>query len=169
MPLKNLTQQSYAANIHIQKLESDQLEHANRIVEKCVQGWDLTDKIKRLSIPSYRYNQSDFDYLMMFAAYDQQQKLVGVLALEYDLAVTLPGRRSGLLLHGLYVDPAFQHAGIGSKLSEFAVQQSIEQGFQGIWVKAQVDANGFFEKAGFEELPVVDPERDYLHRWWKSA
>lgn len=151
------------------KLETEHLQEANRIIEQCVSGWNLPDKVKRLSLPGYRYNSDDLDYLMIFAAVDSNGRLVGVVALEYDLSVTLPGKRNGLLLHGLYVEPAFQGQGLGKAMTGFALSQSLEQGFGGIWVKAQSDANGFFEKAGFEKIPVIDPARDYPHRWWKSA
>jgi GNAT superfamily N-acetyltransferase len=151
------------------KLETDRLHEANRIIEQCVMSWNLPDKVKRLSLPGYRYKAEDLDYLMIFAAVDNNDQQLGVVALEYDLSVTLPGKRNGLLLHGLYVEPAFQGQGLGKTMTDFALTQSLEQGFGGIWVKAQADANDFFAKAGFEKLPIIDPARDYPHRWWKSA
>ena len=41
--------------------------------------------------------------------------------------------------------------------------------FDGLLVKAQADAIGFFTSLGMKRLAVEDPARDYEHRFWKSA
>ena len=42
-----------------------------------------------------------------------------------------------------------------------------QQQMQGLLVKAQPDANSYFEKQGFECLPVNNINKDYPYRWWK--
>jgi hypothetical protein len=44
-----------------------------------------------------------------------------------------------------------------------------EQRFDGLLVKAQSDAVDFFVARGLQRLPVVDPDRDYPHRFWKAT
>ena len=44
-----------------------------------------------------------------------------------------------------------------------------EQGFDGLLVKAQPAAEGFFLTRGLERLPTADPARDYPHRLWKAV
>jgi hypothetical protein len=41
------------------------------------------------------------------------------------------------------------------------------QGFDGLLVKAQQDASGFFRAMGMQRLPVEDPARQYANRFWK--
>jgi hypothetical protein len=33
-------------------------------------------------------------------------------------------------------------------------------------VKAQADAEGFFEAQGLQTLPVLQPDQEYPHRYW---
>ena len=40
------------------------------------------------------------------------------------------------------------------------------QGCDGVLVKAQADAEGFFGSQGLQKLPVLQPDRDYPHRYW---
>jgi len=40
------------------------------------------------------------------------------------------------------------------------------QGCDGVLVKAQADAEGFFGSQGLQKLPVLQPNRDYPHRYW---
>ena len=81
----------------------------------------------------------------------------------------LPPGQTGLLLHGLYVDPDRQRAGAGSRLLDTALAAAREQGSNGLLVKAQPEAEGFFLARGLERLPIADPVRDYPHRFWKAV
>jgi GNAT superfamily N-acetyltransferase len=69
-------------------------------------------------------------------------------------------------LHGIYVDPAWQQRGVGSRLLAAAGTAAQEKGFDGLLVKAQAEAEGFFEKQGLQKLPLLRPDRDYAHRYW---
>jgi GNAT superfamily N-acetyltransferase len=92
-----------------------------------------------------------------------------VAAWEPASARDLPAGKTGLLLHGLYVDPQRQRTGVGSRLLEAAVSAAGEQGFDGLLVKARPEAEGFFLARGLTQLPVTDAERDYPHRFWKAV
>ena len=90
-----------------------------------------------------------------------------MLALETANPSDLPEGKSGLLLHGLYVNPLFQKQGVGRTLIEFSMLQVTQNHCHGLLVKAQPDANRYFQMQGFENLPVTQPEKEYAHRWWK--
>ena len=92
---------------------------------------------------------------------------MGVAAWEpADPADVPPGFRA-LLLHGLYVRAAQHRRGIGSRLLAAAERAAEQGGFDGLLVKAQPEAEGFFAARGLHRLAVLDPARDYPHRFWK--
>jgi GNAT superfamily N-acetyltransferase len=92
-----------------------------------------------------------------------------VAALEEAAPGDLRPGQSGLLLHGLYVDPLYHGEGIGGRLLDAALEMVRERGMDGLLVKAQPDAVGFFQAMGMARLPVRDRERDYPHRFWRAA
>ncbi|HWS76690.1 MAG TPA: hypothetical protein VN324_16255, partial [Quisquiliibacterium sp.] len=51
-------------------------------------------------------------------------------------------------------------------LLQAAAELAVRQGYDGLFVKAQADAVDFFQAHGLARLPVVDPQRDYPHRFW---
>jgi GNAT superfamily N-acetyltransferase len=141
----------------------------NAVVERAVMTWNLPERVKRLTLPSYRYQPHDLDHLRILVAEDAERAVLGVAAWEPASARDLPVGKTGLLLHGLYVDPARQRAGVGSRLLEAAVNAAREQDFDGLLVKARPEAEGFFLSQGLELSPIRDPQRDYPHRFWKAA
>lgn len=142
------------------------LPGANAVVEAAVMAWDLPDRVKRLSLPGYLYQPHDLDHLHLVLAVEAD-RVVGVAAWEPAAADSAPGRAPALLLHGLYVSPGRQRAGIGSRLLEAALSAAGEGGFAGVLVKAQRSAGSFFLGQGFRLLPVADSGRDYPYRLWR--
>jgi len=141
----------------------------NGVIERAIATWQLPERVKRLSLPSYRYQAHDLDHLQLVVAEDSGHEVVGIAAWEPANPRDLPAGQRGLLLHGLYVDPAHQHRGIGSQLLDATAAAARAQGYDGVLVKAQADANGFFTARGLLRLPVADPARDYPHRFWLAA
>mgnify|MGYP001557148571 CR=1 FL=1 len=156
-------------DIAIRKASVADLDDINNIIHKCVFSWDLPDRVKRLTVQSYCYDEFDLDNLDIFVATDSLKFLVGVASLEQATKADLPETSSGLLLHGLYVNPEYQHQGVGQKLIHQSFQHVRHHQLQGLLVKAQCNANSYFDQQGFEKLAVNDANRDYPHRWWKSA
>lgn len=145
------------------------LDAVNRVIEAAVMTWKLPERVKRLALPSYRYTAQDFVHLDMVVATDAQQNIIGVAAWEPADPGDPPAGRSALLLHGIYVHPAHHHRGIGRELFTAAERAVREQRYDGLLVKAQGDASGFFISRGMNRLQVEDPSRHYAHRFWKSA
>ncbi len=139
----------------------------NRVIESAIMTWKLPERVKRLSLPSYRYDALDLDHLQVVVATGTRDQVLGVAAWEPAEAHDCPSGKTGLLIHGLYVDPAAQHRGIGSALLNTALQAAREAGVDGLLVKAQADAVEFFLSKGMQALPVEDPARHYANRLWE--
>ena len=151
----------------IRQASTADLPAIDAIIERCVMGWDLPPRVKRLSLESYRYRPEDLAHLDLIVAEVTDGPIAGVAALEPANPRDLPVGQHGLLLHGLYVDPDRQRQGIGQALLAQAMERVRRRHADGLLVKAQADANPFFASQGFSRLPVEDPARDYPHRWWK--
>jgi len=102
-------------------------------------------------------------------AEDAAGAITGVAAWDPADPRDLPADTSGLLLHGLYVDPAHQHRGVGGRLLDAAAGAARALGLDGVLVKAQADASGFFEARGLQRLPVEDAARHYPRRFWLAT
>ncbi|MGD2119900.1 MAG: GNAT family N-acetyltransferase [Chromatiales bacterium] len=148
---------------------SDDITGINRVVEAAVMGWNLPERVKRLSLFSYRYNDFDLQSQSIVVAETQQHEIVAVASTEDAEPADLPAEKTGLLLHGLYVLPEWQGHGIGRHLVQLALQQVRMRKLHGLLVKAQADAVGFFRTLGFEQLPVRDERRDYVNRYWLQS
>lgn len=142
------------------------LDRINALIDRAVMTWALPERVKRLALPVYHYDRQDLEHLRILVAKDDAVALVGVAAWEPAEARDCPQGRRGLLLHGLYVDPDRQGQGLGSRLLAAAASAAREQGYDGLLVKAQADARGFFRARGLEPLACEDPDRDYPNRFW---
>ena len=131
--------------------------------------WQLPDRVKRLALPSYRYTALDFAHLDMVVAEDAQRNVTAVAAWEPADSRDTPAGQNGLLLHAIYVHPARHREGIGRALFRAAERAVRERRYDGLLVKAQGDATGFFISQGMNRLPVEDPARHYANRFWKHA
>lgn len=148
---------------------ADDLPKLNTVIERAILAWKLPERVKRLAAPSYRYGAHDLAHLQIVVAEASGEGIVGVAAWEAVEPGDLPDRRTGLLLHGLYVLPEYQHKGIGARLLDAALAAVAEKGLDGLLVKAQADAAPFFAARGMSPLQVVNPERDYAYRFWLAC
>jgi GNAT superfamily N-acetyltransferase len=105
---------------HLRQAGVGDLDELNGLIERAVMTWNLPERVKRLSLPSCRYQVHDLNYLHIAVAEDARHEIFGVAAWEPADVRDVPAGSRGLLLHGLYVDPASQHQGIGSRLLDAA-------------------------------------------------
>ncbi len=145
------------------------LDAVNALIESAVMTWDLPERVKRLSLPSYRYHAHDFDHLELVIAEAIDIGIVGIAAWEQADVGDAPAGRTALLLHGIYVAPDQHRSGIGTRLLAAGEDAARARGLDGVLVKAQPGAEGFFLALRLERLPVEDPGRDYPHRFWKPV
>lgn len=145
------------------------LDGVNQVVESAVMTWGLPDRVKRLSLPTYRYGVQDLDHLHLKLVEQSDVGIVGIAALEPAAVPDSPPGMRCILLHGIYVASACHRRGIGRQLVEVAEAAAAHGGYDGVLVKAQPSAVGFFEALGFQKLAVRDVRRDYPHRLWKAC
>lgn len=152
--------------IGIRPADAGDLDALNRVIEAAVMSWELPERVKRLSLPLYRYTRHDLAHLGMVVAEDRRQQLVGIAAWEKADSRESPDARPALLLHGIYVDPAYHRQGIGRRLFIVAEEVACRLGYSGLLVRAQPDAMGFFTSCGMRKLAVDAPACQYAHRFW---
>ena len=147
----------------------DDIEAINAVIEAAVMGWNLPERVKRLSLATLKYSRYDLDHFELWVVETADGEVAGAAAWTPAGAKDLPPATRGLLLHGIYVDPAQQHRGLGARLLERARSAAAAGGYDGLLAKAQPGAEGFFAKQGLVKLPVRDPARDYPHRYWLAV
>jgi GNAT superfamily N-acetyltransferase len=144
-----------------------QLERINQIVTAAIGTWQLPERVRRISLPLYRYSESDLQYMQLVIARDGRHgEIVGLATVEAAEASDFPYREA-LLLHGIYVDPRYHRRGVGSRLLRAAEALAEAGEASGLLVRAQPDAVDFFDASGYHRLPIEDPLRDYAYRYWK--
>ena len=154
-------------NINIRPATQGDIQAINRVIEVAVMTWSLPERVKRLSLSSYRYTSLDFDHLEIVVAEGEGQTIIGVAAWELADAKDTPAGHTALLLHGIYVDPMHQRRSVGRQLFKEAERAVGKHHCDGLLVKAQSDASGFFVSLGMNRLPAEDPLRHYANRFWK--
>lgn len=155
-------------NVTIRSAAKTDLEAINRVIESAIMSWRLPERVKRLSLPSYRYDAQDYEHLDMVVAETEEHQIIGVAAWQPADDRDTPGNQRALLLHGIYIEPSFQHRGIGQQLFHCAENAVRRHGYQGLLVKAQQDANDFFIAQDMNRLESEDPARQYANRFWKK-
>lgn len=142
----------------------EDLEAINRLVAEAIEDWPLPERVRRLALPAYRYTEADLMFLDAVVR-EEAGQVVGVATWEAAEARELPeGATTGLLLHGLYVARTARGTGAGRQLVAACHKAARAAGADGVLVKAQTSAAGFFARVGFQSVPVRD--RDFEQRYW---
>lgn len=119
----------------------------NALIDRAIATWNLSDRLKRLARPAYRYEPADLDHLDIAVVGAPPW---GVRALEG------PDADGTALLHGLFVDPDHGGRGHGSALLADAEARARAAGASTLLVKAQAGAAGFFRRHGFRPSTRID-------------
>lgn len=147
---------------------SHYVDSINAVIADAMQCWALSDRLYRLSLKAYQYTSSDWiDH--RFDAWIHDDILTGLVVTTDALDDDLTEYAQGLLIHGLYVSRHAQGQGVGRQLVQTALTHAANQGVNGCFVKAHETAVSFFQKHGFELLPVIDTARDYPYRLFRSV
>ena len=143
----------------------DDLNKINQTIELAVMTWQLPERVKRLALPSYRYNEVDLGHYDIVVA-EADNRIIGVVAWDTEPHQG-PANILSLLLHGIYVHPEYQRQSVGRKLFNAAEEAARGKKRNGILVKAQIEAEGFYQSQGLSKLETQDIERDYAVQYWK--
>lgn len=144
----------------------EDLDAINQLVAEAIADWPLPERVHRLALPAYRYTEADLMFLEAVVR-EEAGQVVGVATWETAEARELPGgAATGLLLHGLYVARSARGAGVGRQLVAACQEAARAADAEGVLVKAQTSAAGFFARVGFRRVPVRDRDRDFEQRYW---
>jgi len=158
----------FEVSINSRKPNYIDLDRINVIIKSAIDTWQLSERVKRMSLPLYCYQEEDLMHMQFLIAEIADIGIVGFAALEETDTTELPDTQRAMLLHGLYVDPFYHSQGIATQLVESAELSACKSGVNGLLVKAQTDSAPFFDKKGFIKLTVEDYSRDYGYRYWKK-
>ena len=156
-----------ASDISLRVVTAADLDDINRVIDAAILTWDLPERVKRLSLSSYHYNDLDLQHYTILVAV-QADQIVGVVAWDTQVH-QLANQQQGLLLHGIYVHPDHQQQGIGTRMFNRAEQAVIATKLDGLLVKAQKDAEAFYQSRGMHKLAVTDSQREFAARYWKPV
>ena len=139
----------------------------NQVIDVAIMNWPLAERAKRLIMPVLRYSDAeDLDYYQALV-WEANQKIVGLATWDISRRIeTVNGKAN--LLHGLYVSPDFQGRGIGKRLIDEVARRAPppDPSLDGLLIKAERVAVGFFESCGLTQLKAMSVE-DYPYQFWK--
>lgn len=153
-------------DITLRDADAADLDALNAIIESAIMTWDLPDRVKRLSLPSYKYDAFDLKEMEIVLA-ECGTEIRGVAA--WGKSLDGPDGEPALLLHGIYVAPRFHHRGIGRRLFRAAEAAALAQACAGVLVKAQRGSEAFYLSMGMDKLVGADTRRDFENRFWKPV
>lgn len=128
------------------------LEAVNAIVTEAVLAWPMAERLKRIALRVLRYDGHDVDDMQMLVA-ELGEQPAGVAVWDAETPYRSGTGRRGALLHGLYVRPRMQRAGIGTTLQRHVAEAAAQRGFEGLIVKSERVSVAYFERCGYARLP----------------
>ncbi|MDZ7668633.1 MAG: GNAT family N-acetyltransferase [Gammaproteobacteria bacterium] len=144
------------------------LEAVNAIVTDAVLAWPMAERLKRIALRVLRYDGHDFDDMQMLVAEFGEQP-AGVAVWDAETAYRSRTGRRGALLHGLYVRPQMQRAGIGTTLQCHVAEAAALRGFEGLIVKSERVSVEYFEHCGYARLSEDGVDGlQYPYLFWRG-
>ena len=129
----------------MRKAGVEDLNSINRVIEICLSNRPVSDRIKKLTLPSLLFEPTDLYFMDIWMV---GKPVAGVLGLqEID---------KGMLLHSMFVDPFKRNQGVGSELFQHARQLTAKSNKDRLIVKAFSESVGFFENIGFIPSDILN-------------
>ena len=151
--------------IPVRIVTAAELPRVNLVITSAVNSWNLTDRLKRLSLPLLHYDAIDLDHFEIIL-YARDDWPIAVAAWQPGASYfDLCGTRS-TLLHGLFVRPHRQNLGIGKEMQDVVLKRAGDLGYEGLFVKSHRLSAEYFAKHGYVRRP--DPVSDYPYQFWKA-
>ena len=129
----------------MRKAVVEDLNSINRVIELCLANRPVSDRIKKITLPSLLFEPIDFNYMTVCV---MGEPVVGVMGLQKI--------NEGMLIHSIYVDPFKSNQGVGRELFRHARQLTAKDNQDRLIVKAFSESIGFFEKIGFNPSDILD-------------
>ncbi|MEQ8860483.1 MAG: GNAT family N-acetyltransferase [Pseudomonadales bacterium] len=150
----------------VRPAEATELAMINDIVSAAVLSWPMAERLKRIALNVLSYDAVDLREFEVLVAEIGGQP-AAVAAWDAATAVDAVGGARGALLHGLYVRPQAQRAGLGSLLQRRVAERAAALGYHGLVVKAERVSVGYFERSGYARLDQGNPFGiDYPYLFW---
>lgn len=153
--------------LHLEQATIQDLPRINEIIEAAIMQWHLPERVKRLSLSSYRYNEFDLQQYVILLA-KTAGEIVGIISYEQTESKDVIIANNALSIHGIYVAPDFQRKGVGTFLIHAAENIARHLGLNSIEVKAQKDAIPFYTKNNFFQIQTTNAGTEYPARYLKS-
>ena len=154
-------------SIRLRDALTSDLHSINNLIAAAIDTWQLADRVKRISLPLYRYQEGDLRDMQLVVADSGEDEILGVAALEQAYATDLFEGLQTSVLHGIYVAPNLHRNGVGSRLLEKIEKMARSSGTEVLLVKARPEAISFFCGRGFRQLSTRDNSRDYPYQFYK--
>ncbi|MGR8948712.1 MAG: GNAT family N-acetyltransferase [Gammaproteobacteria bacterium] len=152
------------ATLTVEPVTARDIPTINGVIERAIMGWSIAERVKRNVVPLLQYDHIDGEHLALYSGC-MNDTVISMYALDPNLT-TIDWDCRGALLHGLYVDPAWQRCGIGKSLINHAERELQALGQSGIIVKAERVSRNFFERCGYTHIPPK-ADKDYPYTYWK--
>jgi N-acetylglutamate synthase-like GNAT family acetyltransferase len=137
----------------MRKAGVEDLNSINRIIELCLSNRPVSDRIKKLTLPSLLFESTDLEYMAIWVAGEPVNGVLGLQEID-----------EGMLLHSMYVDPNNYNQGVGSELFRHARKLTAKNNKDRLIVKAFSESIGFFEKIGFTPSDILNYPHTLEHR-----
>jgi N-acetylglutamate synthase-like GNAT family acetyltransferase len=137
----------------MRKAGVEDLNSINRIIELCLSNRPVSDRIKKLTLPSLLFEPTDLEYMAIWVAGEPVNGVLGLQEID-----------EGMLLHSMYVDPNNFNQGVGSELFRHARKLTAKNNKDRLIVKAFSESIGFFEKIGFTPSDILNYPHTLEHR-----
>ena len=128
-------------SIRLRDALTSDLHSINNLIAAAIDTWQLADRVKRISLPLYRYQEGDLRDMQLVVADSGEDEILGVAALEQAYATDLFEGLQTSVLHGIYVAPNLHRNGVGSRLLEKIEKMARSSGTEVLLVMARPEAS----------------------------